>query len=188
MFGTETYSDIYQDSQSWQRPSVWLGARCQPVTSTSGPSEANDRLRAEDPSAYEAKMLAQLPASKCFLCGSSSAGETFLGLQDSFIKELGILARATDTNKTNQRPPRTRAWRASRATGRSCCPMVPRVGAVSRPERDRRHVGGGRLGALSHSLPGAARFAFPFVCFAMASFRRFPFFLASVRLGRARGP
>ena len=36
--------------------------------------EANDRLKREDPAAYEAKMRAQLPTSKCCLCG-----ETFKG-------------------------------------------------------------------------------------------------------------
>ena len=36
--------------------------------------EANDRLKRDDPAAYEAKMRAQLPTSKCCLCG-----ETFKG-------------------------------------------------------------------------------------------------------------
>jgi DNA-directed RNA polymerase subunit RPC12/RpoP len=36
--------------------------------------EANARLKRRDPAAYEAKMLAQLPTSKCCLCG-----ETFKG-------------------------------------------------------------------------------------------------------------
>ena len=36
--------------------------------------EANDRLRAEDPAAFEAKMRAQLPTSKCTLCGESFKG------------------------------------------------------------------------------------------------------------------
>ena len=36
--------------------------------------EANNRLPAEDPAAFEARMRAQLPTSKCCLCG-----ETFTG-------------------------------------------------------------------------------------------------------------
>ena len=36
--------------------------------------EANDRLRAEDPAAFEAKMRASLPTSKCTLCGESFKG------------------------------------------------------------------------------------------------------------------
>ena len=36
--------------------------------------EANDRLRAEDPAAFEAKMRAELPTSKCTLCGESFKG------------------------------------------------------------------------------------------------------------------
>ena len=35
---------------------------------------ANDRLRAEDPAAFEAKMRAQLPTSKCTLCGEVFKG------------------------------------------------------------------------------------------------------------------
>ena len=33
--------------------------------------EANARLKRRDPAAYEAKMLAQLPTSKCCLCGET---------------------------------------------------------------------------------------------------------------------
>jgi hypothetical protein len=70
-----------------------LGLRCAPQCAPCGPPEdtaddwqqrlsnqlraereANDRLRAEDPAANEAKMRAQMPTSKCCLCG-----ETFRG-------------------------------------------------------------------------------------------------------------
>ena len=37
--------------------------------------EANDRLKREDPAAYEAKMRAQLPTSKCCLSGESFKGK-----------------------------------------------------------------------------------------------------------------
>ena len=36
--------------------------------------EANERLKQEDPVAYEVKMLAQLPTSRCCLCGDTFKG------------------------------------------------------------------------------------------------------------------
>ena len=57
--------------------------------------EVNDRLRAEDPAAFEAKMRAQLPTSKCCLCG-----ETFNGYGH------------------NARPPRARRGRGVRRVQR----------------------------------------------------------------------
>ena len=49
--------------------------------------EANDRLRAEDPAAFEAKMRAELPTSKCTLCGESFKG---YGHNASPVRDEGV--------------------------------------------------------------------------------------------------
>jgi hypothetical protein len=76
--------------------------------------EANDRLRAEEPAAFEAKMREQLPTSKCCLCG-----EPIKGLRPQ---------RST--------PCATRAWRATRATRATRAERVQRVIMV--PQRIRK--------------------------------------------------
>ena len=69
--------------------------------------EANDRLRAEDPAAYEAKMRAQLPTSKCCLCG-----ETFKGYGHNAhpVRDEGVACDAC--NGAIVLPQRFRKWAA----------------------------------------------------------------------------
>ena len=96
--------------------------------------EANERLKREDPAAYKAKMRAQLPTSKCCLCG-----EDF----------RGYLA-------TTPTPCAMRVWRATRERGDCAAAALPQVGAVSlcRSPGDRRVIRGARsnlLGAPARS-------------------------------------
>ena len=88
--------------------------------------EANDRLRAEDPAAFEAKMRAQLPTSKCCLCG-----ETFKGYCH------------------NAHPVRDEGVRGVRRVQRGdrAAPALPQVGAVSVGAGARPEARSGRLGA-----------------------------------------
>ena len=67
--------------------------------------EANDRLRAEDPAAFEAKMRAQLPTSKCCLCG-----ETFKGYGHNAhpVRDEGVACDAC--NGAIVLPQRFRKW------------------------------------------------------------------------------
>ena len=99
--------------------------------------DANERLKREDPAAYEAKMRAQLPTST----SAASAARP---------------SRATATAP----PCSTRAWRATRATARSCCPSASASGRRerrSRPERDRRPVVAGSALRCSGLGLGRAR-------------------------------
>ena len=66
---------------------------------------ANDRLRAEDPAAFEAKMRAQLPTSKCCLCG-----ETFKGYGHNAhpVRDEGVACDAC--NGAIVLPQRFRKW------------------------------------------------------------------------------
>ena len=69
--------------------------------------EANDRLKREDPAAYEAMLLARLPTSKCCLCGESFKG---FGHNTSPVREECV---ACDTcNGAIVLPQRIRKWSA----------------------------------------------------------------------------
>ena len=67
--------------------------------------EANDRLKRDDPAAYEAKMRAQLPTSKCCLCG-----ETFKGYGHNAhpVRDEGVACDAC--NGAIVLPQRFRKW------------------------------------------------------------------------------
>ena len=67
--------------------------------------EANDRLKREDPAAYEAKIRAQLPTSKCCLCG-----ETFQGYGHNAhpVRDEGVACDAC--NGAIVLPQRFRKW------------------------------------------------------------------------------
>ena len=67
--------------------------------------EANERLRTEDPAAFEAKMRAQLPTSKCCLCG-----ETFQGYGHNAhpVRDEGVACDAC--NGAIVLPQRFRKW------------------------------------------------------------------------------
>ena len=67
--------------------------------------EANDRLSVEDPAAFEAKMRAQLPTSKCCLCG-----ETFTGYGHNAhpVRDEGVACDAC--NGAIVVPERFRKW------------------------------------------------------------------------------
>ena len=69
--------------------------------------EANDRLKREDPAAFEAKMRAQLPTSKCCLCG-----ETFTGYGHNAhpVRDEGVACDAC--NGAIVLPQRFRKWAA----------------------------------------------------------------------------
>ena len=67
--------------------------------------EANDRLRAEDPAAFEAKMLAQLPTSKCCLCGEAFQG---YGHNAHPVRDEGVACDAC--NGAIVLPQRFRKW------------------------------------------------------------------------------
>ena len=69
--------------------------------------EANDRLKREDPAAFEAKMRAQLPTSKCCLCG-----ETFKGYGHNAhpVRDEGVACDAC--NGAIVLPQRFRKWAA----------------------------------------------------------------------------
>ena len=66
---------------------------------------ANERLKREDPAAYEAKMLAQLPTKKCSLCG-----EIFKGYGHSAhpVRDEGVACDAC--NGAIVVPQRFRKW------------------------------------------------------------------------------
>ena len=80
------------------------------------------RLHAEDPAAFEAKMRAQLPTSKCCLCGEAFQG---YGHNAHPVRDEGVACDACNG---------AIVLRAS-ASGRREPP--------SRPERDRRPVAAG---------------------------------------------
>ena len=67
--------------------------------------EANDRLRAEDPAAYEAKMRACLPTSKCCLCGEAFQG---YGHNAHPVRDEGVACDAC--NGAIVLPQRFRKW------------------------------------------------------------------------------
>ena len=67
--------------------------------------EANDRLRAEDPAAFEAKMRAQLPTSKCCLCGEAFQG---YGHNAHPVRDEGVACDAC--NGAIVLPQRFRKW------------------------------------------------------------------------------
>ena len=69
--------------------------------------EANDRLKRADPAAYEAKMRAQLPTSKCCLCGESFKG---FGHNASPVREEGVACETC--NRAIVLPQRIRKWSA----------------------------------------------------------------------------
>ena len=68
--------------------------------------EANERLRAEDPAAFEAKVRAQLPTSKCL----SICGETFQGYGHNArpVRDEGVACDAC--NGAIVLPQRFRKW------------------------------------------------------------------------------
>jgi hypothetical protein len=70
--------------------------------------EANDRLKREDPAAYEAKMRAQLPASKCCLCGDTFKG---YGHTAHPVRNEGVACDVC--NGTIVVPQRIRKWCAT---------------------------------------------------------------------------
>ena len=103
--------------------------------------EANDRLKREEPAALEVKMRAQLPTSKCCLCG-----ETFKGYGHNAhpVRNEGVAYDACNAG----------------AMGRSCCPSASSSGRReprSRPERDRRPVGAGYSATPTAAELGHAR-------------------------------
>ena len=67
--------------------------------------DANERLKREDPAAYEAKMRAQLPTSKCCLCA-----ETFKGYGHNAhpVRDDGVACDAC--NGAIVVPQRIRKW------------------------------------------------------------------------------
>ena len=67
--------------------------------------EANDRLRAEDPAAHEAKMRAQLPTSTCCLCGEAFQG---YGHSAHPVRDEGVACDAC--NGAIVMPQRFRKW------------------------------------------------------------------------------
>ena len=69
--------------------------------------EANDRLKREDPAAFEAKMRAQLPTSKCCLCGDTFTG---YGHNAHSVRDEGVACDAC--NGAIVLPQRFRKWAA----------------------------------------------------------------------------
>ena len=69
--------------------------------------EADDRLRAEDPATFEAKMRAQMPTSKCCLCGEAFKG---YGHNAHPVRNEGVACDAC--NGAIVLPQRFRKWRA----------------------------------------------------------------------------
>ena len=67
--------------------------------------EANDRLRADDPAAFEAKVRAQLPTSKCCLCGEAFKG---YGHNAHPVRDEGVACDAC--NGAIVLPQRFRKW------------------------------------------------------------------------------
>ena len=67
--------------------------------------EANDRLKREDPAAYEAKMRAQLPTSKCCLCCETFQG---YGHNAHHVRDEGVACDAC--NGASVVPQRFRKW------------------------------------------------------------------------------
>ena len=69
--------------------------------------DANERLKREDPAAYEAKMRAQLPTSKCCLCGEAFQG---YGHNAHPVRDEGVACDAC--NGAIVLPQRFRKWAA----------------------------------------------------------------------------
>ena len=67
--------------------------------------DANERLKREDPAAYEAKMRAQLPTSKCCLCGEAFKG---YGHNAHPVRDEGVACDAC--NGAIVLPQRVRKW------------------------------------------------------------------------------
>ena len=67
--------------------------------------DANERLKREDPAAYEAKMRAQLPTSKCCLCGEAFQG---YGHNAHPVRDEGVACDAC--NGAIVLPQRFRKW------------------------------------------------------------------------------
>ncbi len=70
--------------------------------------EANDRLKREDPAAFEAKMRACLPTSKCCLCGEAFHRATATTPTRHPVRDEGVACDAC--NGAIVLPQRFRKW------------------------------------------------------------------------------